>query len=150
LGVRVVRRSALDQPCAAEDWDILLVDAVGELRWWWGLAELALVGGSFGSRGGQNMLEPAAYGARVAFGPNTSNFREIVRPLLAAEAAWELPSLEALLPWLAEQLETPASGQARARRAVELVRSHQGATERTLQRLLQLLGGSHRCLHNAA
>jgi 3-deoxy-D-manno-octulosonic-acid transferase len=38
---------------------------------WWGTAQIAFVGGSMGSRGGQNMIEPAAYGAAVSFGPNT-------------------------------------------------------------------------------
>ena len=43
----------------------------------WGLADVAFVGGSLdGKRGGQNMLEPAAYGAAVVFGPHVWNFRE--------------------------------------------------------------------------
>ncbi len=64
--------SQTDQP------RILLVDAVGELAAWWGTAHIAFVGGSLGNRGGQNMIEPAAYGAAVSFGPNTWNFRDIV------------------------------------------------------------------------
>ena len=40
-----------------------------------------------GSRGGQNMIEPAAYGAAVSFGPNTWNFRDIVAAMLAHDAA---------------------------------------------------------------
>ncbi|HEX2475937.1 MAG TPA: glycosyltransferase N-terminal domain-containing protein, partial [Lacipirellulaceae bacterium] len=66
---------------------VLLVDTIGELGAWWGTAQIAFVGGSFGSRGGQNMIEPAAYGAAVSFGPNTHNFRDIVAALLAAQAA---------------------------------------------------------------
>ncbi len=54
---------------------------------WWASAEIAFVGGSFGSRGGQNMIEPAAYGAAVSFGPNTWNFRDIVTGMLADDAA---------------------------------------------------------------
>src|SRR5207344_3013030 len=68
-------------------WQVLLVDTVGELAAWWGTAAIAFVGGSFGPRGGQNMLEPAAYGAAVCFGPNTKNFRDIVAALLDANAA---------------------------------------------------------------
>ena len=79
-------RSASTQP-AVHRRPILLVDTVGELGAWWGTATIAFVGGSFGSRGGQNMLEPAAYGAAVSFGPNTWNFRDIVAALLAADAA---------------------------------------------------------------
>ncbi|NMC18870.1 MAG: 3-deoxy-D-manno-octulosonic acid transferase, partial [Thermogutta sp.] len=56
---------------------ILLVDTVGELAAWWGMADIALVGGSLGNRGGQNMIEPAGYGAAVCFGPNTWNFRDV-------------------------------------------------------------------------
>ncbi len=63
---------------------ILLVDAVGELGAWWGTAHIAFVGGSLTSRGGQNMIEPAAYGAAVCFGPNTWNFRHIVALLLGS------------------------------------------------------------------
>lgn len=138
-GLKVIRRSQLDHAVAADRWQILLVDSVGELRWWWGAAELALVGGSFGKRGGQNMLEPAAYGAKVAFGPNCSNFREIVQRLLANDAAWQLPSLECLSPWIREQLADPALGLMRPQRASELIRAHQGATERTLALIHSLL-----------
>ncbi len=66
---------------------VLLVDAVGELGAWWGTAQIAFVGGSLGNRGGQNMIEPAAYGAAVSFGPNTWNFRDIVAAMLARQAA---------------------------------------------------------------
>jgi 3-deoxy-D-manno-octulosonic-acid transferase len=138
-GLRVLRRSQLDPTGSESDWQVLLVDTVGELKWWWGLAELALVGGSFGHRGGQNMLEPAAYGAKVAFGPNTWNFRAIVRALLQNEAAWELPALDALESWIDDQLIHALSGDARSERAVSLIRSHQGATERTWTLLNSLL-----------
>ena len=45
---------------------ILIVDVIGELGAWWGVADAAYVGGSMGTRGGQNMIEPAAYGIPVA------------------------------------------------------------------------------------
>src|SRR5207244_156811 len=37
---------------------LLLIDTIGELSAWWGAAHIAFVGGSFGMRGGQNMIEP--------------------------------------------------------------------------------------------
>ena len=61
---------------------VLLVDVVGELGAWWGTAQIAFVGGSLGNRGGQNMIEPAAYGAAISFGPNTRQLpRHRDRPL---------------------------------------------------------------------
>src|SRR5207244_4201826 len=52
---------------------IILLDTLGELSACWGLADIAFVGGSLTNRGGQNMIEPAGYGAAVLFGPNTQN-----------------------------------------------------------------------------
>ncbi len=86
---------------------VLLVDAVGELGAWWGTARIAFVGGSFGNRGGQNMIEPAAYGAAVSFGPNTWNFRDVVAAMLAHDAAVVVEGPEALAGF-----RPPLSGRA--------------------------------------
>ena len=72
------RRSALESSGDRRA-RILLVDTVGELSAWWGTAQIAYVGGSMGSRGGQNMIEPAAYASAVSFGPRTENFYEVVQ-----------------------------------------------------------------------
>lgn len=134
-GIRVLRRSTLAQPTDAAQWDVLLVDTIGELRWWWGLAEIAIVGGSFGQRGGQNMLEPAAYGVNVAFGPNTQNFRDIADMLLRANGAERIASAEAIEAWLLRQLADPTPGQLRGKNAQHLIAQQQGALQRTAQLL---------------
>ncbi|MBX6316514.1 MAG: 3-deoxy-D-manno-octulosonic acid transferase, partial [Isosphaeraceae bacterium] len=78
-GERVVRRSRPEETAAASSRrldppPIILVDTIGELSAVWGLADVAFVGGSlYPGRGGQNMMEPAAFGAAVLFGPYTSN-----------------------------------------------------------------------------
>ncbi len=138
-GARLLRRTKLSAPVPHDAWDVLLVDTVGELKWWWGLAEIAIVGGSFGARGGQNMLEPAAYGANVAFGPNTTNFRDIVELLLSGDAAVRLESLDEVEPWVRAQLLDPEPGRQRGNRAQQLIASGQGALERTLDALNALL-----------
>jgi 3-deoxy-D-manno-octulosonic-acid transferase len=147
--VKVLRRSQLQQPVECDKWDVLLVDTIGELKWWWGLAQLALVGGSFGARNGQNMLEPAGYGSNVAFGPKTVNFRAIVELLLAAQAAQCIPSLDQIEPWLLEQLADPSIGIAQGLRAQSLVKEHQGAIARTVKQLLLFLP-HHQCSKIAA
>mgnify|MGYP001470744226 CR=1 FL=1 len=116
----------------------LLVDTVGELGAWWGTAQIAFVGGSFGDRGGQNMIEPAAYGAAVSFGPNTRNFRDIVASLLAAKGAVVVHDATELDAFVRRCLEEPTWAVARGANAQAFVRSQLGATERTL-RLLDLL-----------
>jgi len=86
-GVPFVRRSELTGRLADRA-AVILIDTFGELGALWGLAEVAFVGGSLdGQRGGQNMIEPAAFGAAVLFGPHVWNFRDTVQRLLAARAA---------------------------------------------------------------
>jgi 3-deoxy-D-manno-octulosonic-acid transferase len=117
---------------------ILLVDAIGELGAWWGTAQTAFVGGSMGTRGGQNMIEPAAYGAAVSFGPNTRNFRDIVATMLAHDAAVVVNDAGELTAFVRRCLEEPAYTTALGARARDLVRSQLGATDRTF-RLLEPL-----------
>jgi 3-deoxy-D-manno-octulosonic-acid transferase len=118
---------------------ILLVDTVGELGAWWGATHIAFVGGSFGSRGGQNMLEPAAYGAAVSFGPNTRNFRDIVAALLAAGGAVVVNDANTLESFVERCLENPEFAAELGTRAQALVQSNLGATARTITLLEQLL-----------
>src|SRR4029077_4005496 len=83
---------------------IWLLDTMGELSACWGLATIAFVGGSLTSRGGQNMIEPAGYGAGVLFGPNTWNFKDVVELLLGEKAALVVHSGDDLTAQLDELL----------------------------------------------
>jgi 3-deoxy-D-manno-octulosonic-acid transferase len=116
----------------------LLVDTIGELGAWWGAAAVAFVGGSFGDRGGQNMIEPAAYGAAVSFGPNTWNFRDVVAALLAAGAAVQVNACGELEAFVERCLKEPSYPTQLGERARRLVLSQLGATDRTVA-LLQSL-----------
>ena len=118
---------------------LLLVDTVGELGAWWGVADIAFVGGSLGSRGGQNMIEPAAYGAAVCFGPNTRNFRDIVEALRQADAARVVADRGELTAFVRQCLEDRPWAAALGERAQRLIVSQLGATERTLALLEPLL-----------
>lgn len=138
-GVAWTRRSSLRPGQATPAARVLLVDTVGELGAWWGTATLAYVGGSMGARGGQNMIEPAAYGADVAFGPRTENFRDVVGLLLSAGAATVVRDGGELERWLRTGLESPSVPAERGARARQLVLSQQGATRRTLEQLGKLL-----------
>jgi len=119
--------------------DILLVDTVGELGAWWGTARIAYVGGSMGSRGGQNMIEPAAYGAAVSFGPNTRNFRDIVAALLRRDAAVVVADERELEQFVRRCLTEPAWAGELGDRARCLVAEQQGATGRTVELLARLV-----------
>lgn len=140
FGFQVRRRS--QSHVAADHWSadtVILVDTVGELRNWWGISRIAFVGGSFGDRGGQNMLEPAGYGSAVCFGPNTENFRDIARRLLAADGAVRLQTPADLTAFVQRCLEHPPAADLLGRNARSVVMSHRGATAKTVERLGDLL-----------
>lgn len=140
-GERVLRRSRPESagvPGASPP--VLLIDTVGELSAVWGLADVAFVGGSlFPGRGGQNMMEPAAYGAAVLFGPNTSNFREAVEGLLAREGARVVADAAALSVALRQDLDDPEAAATRADAGRAFVLAQHGASARTLAELDRLI-----------
>lgn len=111
---------------------IVLVDTMGELAHWWGCAHIAYVGGSMGSREGQNMIEPAAFGAAVSFGPRTRNFRDIVALLLRREAAQVVHDGSELQQFVRHCLEDPAWRESMGQRAYQAVQSQLGAVARTV------------------
>ncbi len=130
-----LRRRSIDPPLESETWEqdaVVLVDTIGELRNWWGTAHFATVGGSFGNRGGQNMLEPAGYGCAVSFGPDTRNFEQIADALIRAGGAVRVHDADDLETFLRRCLTSPAEARALGLAARETVDQRRGATERTV------------------
>jgi 3-deoxy-D-manno-octulosonic-acid transferase len=143
-GLPFVRRSALPDErrgSSPPSGGVILGDTMGELSAVWGLADVAFVGGSLGDRGGQNMIEPAAYGAAVTFGPNTWNFRETVERLLEQEAAVQVADAAALERETRRFLADVVARMELGRRARAFVLSQQGAVEHTLDALARVVPG---------
>jgi 3-deoxy-D-manno-octulosonic-acid transferase len=138
-GLPWARRSTSQSDVTPSNWRIFLGDSVGELRWWWGLAQIGFVGGSFGERGGQNMIEPCAYGVATCFGPNTRNFSDIVKLLLEESSCEQLKTAEELKPWVESMLSDSARREAMSQRAMEVCQRHRGASQRTWDHLQRLL-----------
>jgi 3-deoxy-D-manno-octulosonic-acid transferase len=112
------------------------MDTIGELGALWGLADVAFVGGSLdGKRGGQNMIEPAAYGAAVVFGPHVWNFREIAARLVEAHAAIQIHDAASLEMTVCRLLEDRSERERLGSAARQFVLSQEGATERTVDLL---------------
>lgn len=118
---------------------VLLLDTMGELAACWGLADVAFVGGSLTRRGGQNMIEPAGYGAAVLFGPHTHNFKDIVAMLLEADAATVVRTPEELTATVRRLLVDTKAAQEMGERARQLVLNQHGATKRTVELILETL-----------
>lgn len=137
-GLRVARRSA--GAVAGPDTDVLLVDLLGELARLYAAADGAFVGGTLAPVGGHNLLEPAASGVPVAFGPHTAHVEEPAAALLEARGAARVQNAEQLAAvwtrWATDAEERARAGEA----ASELVVSNRGALDRTVELILRLAG----------
>ncbi len=78
------------------DWDVLIVDTLGELRSFYSLADVTFVGGTFSPVGGHNLLEPAYLGKPVIFGPSTHKVRDLEEFLLKKGYGFRVCSVEEL------------------------------------------------------
>lgn len=126
--------------CSEErSWRVLIVDTLGELKGWWGRADVAFVGGGLGSRGGQNMLEPAAFGAATCFGPCIRNFSDIASALLEADGAQIVRDAAELAKFLERCLTDREHLQRLGANARSVVERNRGASTETIEALLPFL-----------
>ena len=150
FGLPLVRRSVVrEKPANLQtqtgETPVVLVDTLGELNACWGFVDLAFVGGTLSvGRGGQNMIEPAGYGAAVVVGPDTKNFRSVVDLLITGDAIRVAQNADELQAVITGWLQNPAEAREMGRRAQHLVLTQQGATTRTCELLLPLLDGPKR------
>ena len=122
---------------------ILLIDTLGDVAWWWGISHIAFVGGSlFGGRG-KNMLEPAAYGAAVCFGPNTSDFHSVVQNLLLHQAAVIVRNEFELTAFAEHCLREVNFRKGLGMQAEKFVKSRCGVTQDTLCHLASMVTCHH-------
>jgi len=136
--MRVARRSAWPLP-SNEDADVLLLDTIGELARIYRYATVAFVGGSLVPAGGHNPIEPAAAGVPVCFGPSMTNFREIASVFLRNGAAKEVASAKDAIDFARAMIADEAARTAMGNRARNTVAENRGASERTAQRIVELL-----------
>src|SRR5208283_389908 len=141
-GVPWTRRSQWDgqRPIAGE---IFLLDSIGELASLYEYADLAFVGGSMVPRGGHNVLEAAQFGTPILVGQHTENFRDIIEVFRKADAL-RVVTPQSLTATVLQLLENDHDREVLGRRAAEVVRSQQGATQRTVSALLEMLPESAR------
>lgn len=137
-GMSVSRRSAL--PVDAEPRTaVVVLDSIGELAHLFQVASLVFIGGSLVDHGGHNILEPAAHGKPILFGPHMQNFAEIAEAFVASHAAIQVRDAgelaEACVRLIGDPVERARLGAA----ARAMVEANRGAKPRTLEAIAQLL-----------
>lgn len=138
-GFAVSRRSAwTDGPPAAGP-VIWLGDSLGEMALYYGLADVALLGGSFEPLGGQNLIEAAACACPVVMGPHTFNFAEAAELAVLAGAAQRVSDLSQAVAVVQTLVSDPAAHTTMVSAAVEFSSAHRGAVDKTAGAVLKLL-----------
>jgi 3-deoxy-D-manno-octulosonic-acid transferase len=137
-GLPVPRRLS----AAAGPTPLLVVDRVGVLSTLYGAGAMAYVGGGFGGAGLHSVLEPAAWGVPVAFGPRWRESRDAAL-LLEGGAARALEGgtdsaarlAELWRGWIEDETGRRAVGQ----RARDIVARGRGAASRSAELLAQVI-----------
>jgi len=122
-----------------EEYNVLILDTMGELGRLYGLARVSFVGGSLVPFGGHNLLEPASFGCPVLFGPHTENFVEMSEELLKAGGGWRISNEDDLVHAIRQLLSDSELCRNMGRSAREFVFSNRGAVERVMAEIDRLL-----------
>jgi 3-deoxy-D-manno-octulosonic-acid transferase len=128
-GYQTALRSSLtrETPAAAP---VVVLDTIGELRCLYSIATVCFVGGSLVERGGHNVLEPAACGKAVFYGPYMMNFTESARILEEGGGGIRVKDAGELAARAGEYLSSVELRGRLDENALNVIRRNAGATER--------------------
>jgi 3-deoxy-D-manno-octulosonic-acid transferase len=126
LHLRVSRRTL----GSTGEWQVLIIDTIGELASFYAIADTAFIGGSLVPHGGQNLLEPAFYGKPIFFGPHMENFAALSEEFIRRGAARVVTGEDELAAVFAPDKADELADM--GKRAAAVLASLQGATELTL------------------
>lgn len=132
------RRTRLNGPIE----DVLLLDTIGELRAFYGLCDIAFVGGSLVKVGGHNLLEPAAMKKPVIFSRYMFNFKEISEALIKAGGGIMVKDKEELYINMDNLLSDEEERRRIGERAFGVIAVNSGAAMRTIEAVDRLLSGN--------
>ncbi len=133
LGLNVARRSA--GHAITPDTDILLGDTIGEMGLYLRLTEIAFVGRSLTSEGGQNPLEPAMLDTAVLAGRNVQNFRDSYQRLIESGGAKFVRDRDMLAGAVNFLLNNEVARHEMIAAGAQTVQDMRGALQRTLKAL---------------
>ena len=136
--LRFIRRSALQIPAA--DTQVALCDSMGELLIFYGISDVAFIGGSLIPRGGHNPIEALAFKLPVITGKYVFNFTEIFRRLREEHAVIEIDSNSTALAAEVECLfHSPARRKQLGEAGYRVLDENRGALTRTMNLLTSYL-----------
>jgi 3-deoxy-D-manno-octulosonic-acid transferase len=133
-GLTVSCRSSWDD--GPEPADIWLGDSMGELNLYYGMGDVALLGGSFEPFGGQNLIEATACGCPIILGPHTFNFEDAARWALSAGAALSAKDMHGAVDQALRLIQRPEELTFARQHCLEFAGTHHGAADATAKVIL--------------
>jgi len=109
---------------------VILVDVIGVLFKIYALATVVYCGGSLVPKGGQNILEPAAWGKMIFYGPSMEDFSTEAALLENAGAGMKVRNAAELLAGIKTVLQNPAEWEKKAAQGKAVVAANRGAADR--------------------
>ncbi|MGC8605035.1 MAG: 3-deoxy-D-manno-octulosonic acid transferase, partial [Desulfomonilaceae bacterium] len=119
--------------------NIVILDTTGELFKFYSVATVVFIGGSLVPKGGQNILEPIAWGKRVFFGPSMEDFRDARDLLVRVGAATEVLNVEELTLVIREALNDEKRSADLGRLGRDELKRHAGSAKITAGCLFNLI-----------
>jgi len=138
-GWKLSRRSEwVDGPSQIDEANVDMVwlgDSMGEMSLYFGLADVALLGGSFMPLGGQNLIEATACGCPVIMGPHTFNFADAAELALEADAALRVEDMAQAVTSALQLVCSGPDENSYVSACLAFTQKNKGATQRTVQAL---------------
>lgn len=119
---------------------VILGDTMGDLKKFYAIASLVFVGRTLTPMGGSDMMEPAALGKCTTFGPHTFNFKQTVDALLEGVGTIEVKDADQLYDITRKCLTNRDFANAIAAAGQKIIRQNQGATKKSVDAIVKLLG----------
>ncbi len=117
------------------DWDVLLLDTIGELLDFYAISDIGFVGGTLAPYGGHNLIEPAVFGIPVIFGPYIANVKDIAQGLIDNQGGLMVKSTEELANKIIYLLSHTQVRKFMGDRAEEFVRKNLNIADTVVKKL---------------
>ncbi len=118
---------------------VLLLDTMGELRSVYAAADIVFIGKSLCNKGGQNPIEPAAWGKAIVFGEKMQNFRDVAELFLRAEGAKQVKDKKELQDVIKHWCESEGERKRFGEQARQVVEINQGSIQRVFEQITPYL-----------
>ena len=135
--LKIIRKSKLGDLKTAPAY--ILGDTMGDLYEIYGIANLAIIGGSILDHGGQNLIEPMSLNIQTAVGPSIYNFKDMVSDAEKSKAIFRFKDEAELERIIKNLLVKGQINQNILRNAQQYIKNSSGGTNKVIQLVNQYL-----------